>query len=337
MTEKLQKVLARAGIGSRRQMEDWIAAGRVSIDGVRAPLGERVDGSETIRVDGHVIATRLLAGSKRRILLYNKPEREMCTRSDPEGRPTVFDRLPPTGGSRWISVGRLDFNTMGLLILTTDGELAHRIAHPSFGMEREYAVRVLGEMSDEALKTLQKGVDLEDGPAQFLRIVEAGGEGANHWYRVVLGEGRNREVRRMFEAVDVTVSRLIRVRYGKIELPRGIQRGRWEEMDTAWVRSLAASVGLTDAPPPKGRAAARSEGGKRPSRGRSKPHAGAAPAADADGASSGAASGPYGKAPARGRAKGRVQDRDSADNKPSVYGRQRKPAPGGRGDRNRGR
>ena len=328
MTEKLQKVLARAGLGSRRQMEDWIAAGRVSINGARAPLGERVDGTEIIRVDGRVISTRLLAGSRRRVLLYNKPEREMCTRSDPEGRATVFDRLPPTGGSRWISVGRLDFNTMGLLILTTDGELAHRIAHPSFGMEREYAVRVLGEMSDEALKTLQKGVELEDGPAHFLRIVEAGGEGANHWYRVVLGEGRNREVRRMFEAVDVTVSRLIRVRYGSIELPRGVQRGRWEEMDAAWVRSLAAAVGLDDAPPPKGRAAARSQGDKRRSQARSKPAARAGSPSGADTTSAGA-SGPYGKTPAKGR--------DRVNDSNSVYGRPRKPTPGGRGGRNRGR
>lgn len=244
MTEKLQKVLARAGLGSRRQMEDWIAAGRVSVDGKRATLGDRVEGSEVIRADGHVVPARRLAGSRRRVLLYNKPEGEICSRDDPEGRPTVFDRLPRTGGSRWVSIGRLDYNTMGLLILTTDGELAHRISHPSFGVEREYAVRVLGRLPDDALARLTAGVELDDGPARLDQLRDAGGEGVNHWYQVVLAEGRNREVRRMFEAVGGTVSRLIRVRYGDLTLPRGLARGRWQELETEPVRRLAAAAGL---------------------------------------------------------------------------------------------
>lgn len=244
MSEKLQKVLARAGVGSRREMEDWIAAGRVSIDGSVAKLGERVEGTEVIRVDGHILASRRMHAPRRRVLLYNKPERQMCTHADPEGRPTVFDRLPNAGGARWISIGRLDFNTMGLLILTTDGELAHRMSHPSFGMQREYAVRVLGELPKGAIDQLLAGIELEDGPAQFLRVINHGGEGANHWYHVTLGEGRNREVRRMFEAVGGTVSRLIRVRYGPIELPRGLQRGRWQEMDPQQLRQLGQTVKL---------------------------------------------------------------------------------------------
>ena len=244
MSEKLQKVLARAGVGSRREMEDWIAAGRVSINGSIAKLGERVDGDEVIRVDGHTLSNRRMSAPRRRVLMYNKPERQMCTHSDPEGRPTVFDRLPNSAGARWLSIGRLDFNTMGLLLLTTDGELAHRMSHPSFGMEREYAVRVLGEMPKNAIDQLLAGVQLDDGPAQFQRVINHGGEGANHWYHVTLGEGRNREVRRMFEAVGGTVSRLIRVRYGPIELPRGLQRGRWEEMDVQQVRNLSQTLKL---------------------------------------------------------------------------------------------
>ena len=248
MTEKLQKVLARAGLGSRREIEDWIAAGRVSVNAVRATLGDRVVGREVIRVDGHIVPLRKLAGTRRRVLLYNKPEGQICSRADPEGRPTVYDRLPYTGGSRWNSIGRLDYNTMGLLILTTDGELVHRLTHPSYGLEREYAVRVLGEVTDETLKQLREGVPLEDGPARFLKISDRGGEGANHWYHVVLEEGRNREVRRLFEAVGVEVSRLIRVRYGPIALPRGLHRGRWEELGPQAVWDLARAVGLDEKP-----------------------------------------------------------------------------------------
>ena len=266
MSEKLQKVLARAGVGSRREMEDWIAAGRVSINGSIAKLGERVEGDEVIRVDGHILSSRRMAAPRRRVLVYNKPERQMCTHSDPEGRPTVFDRLPNSAGARWLSIGRLDFNTMGLLLLTTDGELAHRMSHPSFGMEREYAVRVLGEMPKDAINQLLAGVQLDDGPAQFQRVINHGGEGANHWYHVTLGEGRNREVRRMFEAVGGTVSRLIRVRYGPVELPRGLQRGRWEEMDVQQVRNLSQTLKLP-AEQDSGRAGARGRpsGGGRPS------------------------------------------------------------------------
>lgn len=241
--EKLQKVLARAGIGSRREMERWIAAGRVSVDGAVAALGDRVGSGQTIRVDGHI-----LRGSdtspRCRILIYNKPEGELCTRSDPAGRSTVFDHLPRVRQGRWISVGRLDYNTSGLLLLTNDGELANRLMHPSSEIEREYAVRVQGNVPGTKLRQLQQGVELEDGTASFNTVRDAGGEGVNHWYRVTLKEGRNREVRRMWEAVGVRVSRLIRVRFGPVELPRGLSQGHWENLDQQTVRRLLARVGL---------------------------------------------------------------------------------------------
>ena len=284
MSEKLQKVLARAGVGSRREMEDWIAAGRVSVNGSVAKLGERVEGTEVIRIDGHILSSRRMAAPRRRVLLYNKPTRQMCTHADPEGRPTVFDRLPNAAGARWISIGRLDFNTMGLLILTTDGELAHRMSHPSFGMEREYAVRVLGELPKGAIDLLLAGIELDDGPAQFQRVVNQGGEGANHWYHVTLGEGRNREVRRMFEAVGGTVSRLIRVRYGPVELPRGLQRGRWQEMDLPQLRQLSQTLKLP----------AEAEVGRSNARGRSSAGGRASSSRQRDGGRRGGKGGGYG-------------------------------------------
>ena len=213
MSEKLQKVLARAGAGSRREMETYISAGRVSVEGKTAYLGDRVEGNELIRVDGHQIKLKPLADDLCRVLMYNKPEGEMCTRKDPEGRPTVFDRLPKLDGSRWVAVGRLDINTSGMLLFTTDGELANRLMHPSKQVEREYAVRIFGEVNEAMLQTLRHGVKLEDGPAKFQKITYKGGEGRNHWFHVVLSEGRNREVRRLWESQDVQVSRLIRVRY----------------------------------------------------------------------------------------------------------------------------
>ncbi|XYU82476.1 23S rRNA pseudouridine(2605) synthase RluB [Pasteurella multocida] len=244
--EKLQKVLARAGQGSRREIEAMIAENRVSVDGKIASLGDRIDvhAGVKIRIDGHLI--NLLHAQKEvcRVLMYYKPEGELCTRHDPEGRPTVFDRLPRLTGSRWIAVGRLDINTSGLLLFTTDGELANRLMHPSREVEREYSVRVFGQVDEAMLHRLKKGVQLEDGPANFKEIKFAGGVGMNQWFDVTLMEGRNREVRRLWESQGVQVSRLIRTRYGNISLMKSLPRGGWEEMDLTNVNYLRELVGL---------------------------------------------------------------------------------------------
>jgi 23S rRNA pseudouridine2605 synthase len=231
--ERLQKLLAAAGFGSRREIETWIEAGRLSINGRIAKLGNRAQLSDAIALDGKTLA--LSKPSAVRVLLYHKPVGELVTRSDPEGRPTVFSRLPP---GRWIAVGRLDFNTSGLLLVTDSGELANRLMHPRYELEREYAVRVLGQPD---LQKLRAGVALDDGQAAFDSIEPAPGrsvEGANRWYRVVLREGRNREVRRMFDAVGTTVSRLIRVRYGPVELPKDLDSGKWRELAPERVSGL---------------------------------------------------------------------------------------------------
>ena len=235
--EKLQKVLARAGQGSRREIEAMIAENRVSVDGKMATLGDRID--------GRIINLQQAQKEVCRVLMYYKPEGELCTRSDPEGRPTVFDRLPRLNGARWIAVGRLDINTSGLLLFTTDGELANRLMHPSREVEREYSVRVFGQVDDAMLARLRKGVQLEDGPANFKEIKFAGGVGINQWYDVTLMEGRNREVRRLWESQGIQVSRLIRIRYGNIKLMKGLPRGGWEEMDLENVNYLRELVGLS--------------------------------------------------------------------------------------------
>ncbi len=240
---KLHKVLADAGIGSRRDMEELIIAGRVSVNGEPAHIGQRILPTDQVRVNGKPIK-RKLANKPPRVLLYHKPTGEIVSHADPDGRPSVFDRLPPMKTAKWLAVGRLDFNTEGLLMLTTSGDLANRFMHPRYSVEREYAVRVVGELTEGNRQKLLKGVELDDGPANFLRIRDGGGEGTNHWYHVALAEGRNREVRRMFEAVGLMVSRLIRTRHGPIDLPRGLKRGRWEELEDNQVRSLMAAVGL---------------------------------------------------------------------------------------------
>lgn len=242
-TEKLQKILARSGHGSRREIEGLLKEGRISVDGKMAILGDRVEvkASTKIRLDGRVLAIKEPEKEICRVMAYYKPEGELCTRHDPEGRPTVFNRLPKLTGARWIAVGRLDVNTSGLLLFTTDGELANRLMHPSREVEREYAVRVFGEITDTKIRQLTTGVQLEDGPASFKTVSYRGGEGMNQWYNVTLTEGRNREVRRLWESVGVQVSRLIRVRYGDIDLPKGLPRGGWTELgleQTNYLREL---------------------------------------------------------------------------------------------------
>jgi 23S rRNA pseudouridine2605 synthase len=241
-TVKLQKALADAGHGSRREIEEWIAAGRVSVNNETAHVGQRIGPEDKVRVNGRLV--QLKAGGARlpRVLLYHKPEGEIVSREDPAGRPTVFEKLPRINNGRWIVVGRLDFNSCGLMLFTSSGELANQLMHPRYELEREYAVRVLGEPTPEAMELLKTGVELEDGIARFNRIFEAGGEGANRWYNVTLSEGRNREVRRMFEAVGVQVSRLMRVRYGPVQLPPGLKRGLWRELELPEVTLLLKTL-----------------------------------------------------------------------------------------------
>ena len=252
MAERLQKVLARAGHGSRRQVEAWIREGKITVNGKLAELGVSVSETDRIQIDGRSVSTATGPDNSPRTLIYHKPAGELTTRKDEAGRPTVFDNLPRLKHGRWISVGRLDFNTAGLLLVTTDGELAHRLMHPSWEVEREYAVRVLGKVDDEVLQRLQEGVMLDDGMASFASIQDAGGAGANHWYHVVLREGKNREVRRLWESQGLQVSRLIRVRYGPVELPRSVRAGRFKDLGPEEIRALYALVKL-DVPAPQPR------------------------------------------------------------------------------------
>jgi len=221
-------------------MEQWIAAGRVSVNGEPATVGTRVSAGDRVQVDGRPV--RLRRDEAARVLLYHKPTGEIVSRDDPDGRPSVFEKLPRLRGAKWIAVGRLDFNTSGLLVFTTSGELANRLMHPSHRIEREYAVRLLGELSEEQMQALRTGVQLEDGPAHLDSIVDAGGQGSNHWYNVVLSEGRNREVRRLFEALNVMVSRLMRVRFGPIDLPSHLKRGQTRELDESEIVRLLAAL-----------------------------------------------------------------------------------------------
>lgn len=242
-TEKLQKVLAEAGMGSRRAMEELIQMGVVTINGRTATLGDRVSAADMIRVEGRLVRRRAeVEGGTPRVILYHKPVGEIVSRDDPEGRPSVFTQLPRVHGSRWVAVGRLDFNTEGLLLFTTSGALANRLMHPRYEIEREYAVRVVGELEAEDILKLQNGVELEDGMAKFDLLTDEGGTGMNHWYRVQIKEGRNREVRRLFEAVNKTVSRLIRIRYGAISLPKSLARGQRMELEPEQVRAWMADL-----------------------------------------------------------------------------------------------
>ncbi len=244
MKERIQKLLSRAGYGSRREIERMVNAGEILVNGQRADSGQAIDENDQVTLRGQRLhlSSRLQCHPK--VLMYHKPAGEVCTLSDPEGRPTVFDTLPKIRAGRWIMVGRLDINTDGLLLFTTDGELANKLMHPSSEIEREYACRVLGEVNNEMLIRLQEGVELEDGKANFMRIKDAGGEGANHWYHVVLAEGRNREVRRLWESQGVKISRLIRVRYGNIELPRYLRSGHHKELEVRELRKLYGLVNM---------------------------------------------------------------------------------------------
>jgi len=265
MSERLQKVLAAEGLASRREIERWIEAGRVTVNDEVAVLGCKVESSDIVAVDGRRL--RLAAKSAlRRVIIYNKPEGEVSTRSDPEGRKTVFDRLPVKKGERWIAIGRLDINTSGLLLFTNDGELANALMHPSRQIDREYAVRVKGDIDEDTLRSLREGVLLDDGMARF-SYIQPGRQatGANSWYYVVLMEGKNREVRRLWESQEVQVSRLKRVRYGNVFIPSSLKAGKYTELSVAEVDSLAELAGLAAAP------AAEPQQKKRPPRRPSKP------------------------------------------------------------------
>lgn len=248
---KLHKVLAQAGMGSRLEMEQLILEGRISVNGEPAHIGQRIQFGDVIKVNGKPVRVRMTPPPPR-VLAYHKPAGEVVSHDDPQNRPTVFRRLPKLFQGKWQSVGRLDLNTEGLLLLTDSGELANRLMHPRFGLQREYAVRVLGALSNDEKQRLLDGVKLDDGMAQFASIEDGGGEGANCWYRVTIGEGRNREVRRMFEAVGHAVSRLIRIRYGAMVLPRGLKRGVWVELDERDIQRLTAAAGMPDAPAERG-------------------------------------------------------------------------------------
>ncbi len=244
-TYKLQKVLAQAGLGSRRKMEELVRAGRVTVNGAPAGIGARVGPRDVIKVEGRLVR-REARGEATRVLLYHKPEGEIVSRDDPGGRVSVFERLPPVKGAKWLAVGRLDYNTGGLLVLTTSGELANRMMHPRYGLEREYAVRLRGRLGEPQIAQLRDGVRLEDGIARCESLEDRGGEGANHWYHVVIREGRNRVLRRMFEALGLTVSRLLRVRFGSVHLPPQLKRGQFVELPPREVRQLLASLGLRE-------------------------------------------------------------------------------------------
>ncbi len=246
MSEKLQKVLARAGLGSRRELETWISDGRVSVNGTVATLGDRVGSEDTLRVDGRMIKVKAEEDTVQRVIMYHKPPGEVCSRNDPEGRPTVFDNLPRLQGMRWVQVGRLDINTTGMMLFITDGELAHRLMHPSNGFVREYAVRVRGGMTQEKRQAMLDGVLLEDGVSKFDSIEDAGGaeEGANHWYKVTLTGGKYREVRRLFQSQDLEVARLMRIRFGDLNLPPQLRQGRWMELEPEQMKALIDKVEL---------------------------------------------------------------------------------------------
>ena len=244
MAERIQKVLSRLGLGSRRQIEEWIREGKLNLNKKPAQIGDHISPGDRVYLKGKHVDLSELDQVKRRVILYYKNEGEICSRNDPEHKDSVFDHLPVLKNARWISIGRLDLNTCGLLLFTTDGELANRLMHPSFEIEREYAARVLGEVPDIAIQNMLDGVDSEDGVLKFDHVKDAGGEGANHWYHVILHQGRYREVRRLWESQGIKVSRLKRVRYGSISLPRSVRQGHWKDLEPSEINSLLDLTGM---------------------------------------------------------------------------------------------
>ena len=303
--QRLHKVLASCGFGSRRAMEELILAGRITVNRMPAEIGQKVGPGDEVRINGEPVKIRF-AEPPPRVLIYHKPPGEIVSRDDPEARASVFDGLPPIEGAKWIAVGRLDYNTEGLLLFTNSGELANRLMHPRYEVEREYAVRVMGRLDDDKIRALTTGVELEDGPARCDMVEDGGGdeEGANHWYKVVLKEGRNREVRRLFEAIGVPVSRLIRTRYGRIAMPAAVKRGGVQELAPPDVNALVAAVGLRG----PGKAP-----GKGPSQGPRKPHKGQSNASGGQGRPNAAAPAEgQGQAHAHGQGQGQRQGQGHA-------------------------
>ena len=300
--QRLHKVLAACGFGSRRAMEEMILAGRITVNRMPAEIGQKVSPGDEVRINGELVKVRF-AEPRARVLIYHKPPGEIVTRDDPEGRATVFEKLPSIGNGKWINVGRLDYNTEGLLLFTNSGELANRLMHPRYEVDREYAVRVMGRLSEEQQQKLVSGVPLEDGVARCQSVEDGGGDedASNHWYRVVLREGRNREVRRIFEALGVMVSRLIRTRYGVVAMPTAIKRGEWLELEPAAVNVLVESAGLAPGAAPAGRGVRdpRSGGGK-DGRRHGPPHAQGQGAQRTHGAAGPAQSRPHHKGPKPG-------------------------------------
>ena len=243
--QRLHKVLAQCGYGSLRGLEEMIIAGRITVNRMPAEVGQKVGPNDQIRINGELVRLRF-APTRARVLLYHKPAGEIVSRADPEGRPTVFDKLPRVGGAKWIAVGRLDFNSEGLLLFTTSGELANRLMHPRYEVEREYSVRIIGTLTPEQERSLREGVTLEDGVARVTSLSDEGGEGTNHWYKVTLPEGRNREIRRIFEALGIMVSRLIRIRYGVVTMPPQLKRGQHVELEQVELQSVLQAAGMAN-------------------------------------------------------------------------------------------
>lgn len=270
-SQKLHKVLAQSGLGSRRDMEALIIAGEVRVNGQVATIGTRIGPDDRVTVSRRPVRLNF-AEALPQILIYHKPEGEIVSRDDPSGRESVFGKLPRVRGAKWVSVGRLDFNTSGLLIFTTSGELANRLSHPRFEVEREYAVRVVGTLSEDQMRSACREIQLEDGPARFERIRDNGGEGTNHWYQVIIKEGRNREVRRMFEALHLMVGRLIRVRFGIISLPPRLRRGQFAELEAADVARILQWAGMAPQPPRQGQAQRQGRSRTRQAPGKSSRH-----------------------------------------------------------------
>ncbi len=272
--QRLHKVLASCGFGSRRAMEEMILAGRITVNREPADVGQKVGPGDEVRINGELVKVRF-AEPRTRILMYHKTAGEIVTRDDPEGRPTVFEKLPNIGHGKWIAIGRLDFNTEGLLLFTNSGDLANKMMHPRYEVEREYAVRVMGLLTPEQQQALLTGIELEDGPGKVEKIDDGGGEGSNHWYHVVLKEGRNREVRRLFEALGLTVSRLIRTRYGPVAMPSRVKRGQVLELTPEEVGAVLTAAGMRSTGPSPQK---QGPGGRRPGSGRTRAGQGSAAA-----------------------------------------------------------